>query len=81
MRVLVVCPYSLSRPGGVQGQVLGLADALRRAGATAAVIAPLDGPPPEPGVFSAGRSVAVPANGSRAPIAPHPVALTRTISA
>lgn len=61
--------------------MLGLAEALRRAGATAAVIAPLDGPAPEPGVFSAGRSVAVPANGSRAPIAPHPVALTRTLSA
>ena len=29
MRVAMVCPYSLSRPGGVQGQVTGLARALR----------------------------------------------------
>ena len=25
MRVAILCPYSLSVPGGVQGQVLGLA--------------------------------------------------------
>ena len=28
MRVGLVCPYSLTLPGGVQGQVLGLARAL-----------------------------------------------------
>ena len=32
MRVGVLCPYSLSIPGGVQGQVLGLARVLRRPG-------------------------------------------------
>ncbi len=31
-RVAIVCPYSLSVYGGVQGQVLGLAHALRRLG-------------------------------------------------
>ena len=32
MRIGLVCPYSLSLPGGVQGQVLGLAHALRSRG-------------------------------------------------
>ncbi len=36
MRVGLVCPYSLSLPGGVQGQVLGLARELRRQGHEAA---------------------------------------------
>ena len=45
-RVALVCPYSLSLYGGVQGQVLGLAHALRRKGVETRVIAPCDGPPP-----------------------------------
>ena len=49
MRVAILCPYSLSVPGGVQGQVLGLARALRAIGVDARVIGPTDGPPPEPG--------------------------------
>ena len=32
MRIGLVCPYSLTVPGGVQGQVLGLARVLRRLG-------------------------------------------------
>ena len=32
MRVGLVCPYSLTLPGGVQGQVLGLGRALRDLG-------------------------------------------------
>ena len=46
MRIGLVCPYSLSVPGGVQGQVLGLAKALRRRGHEVRVLAPCDGPPP-----------------------------------
>lgn len=69
MRVLLVCPYSLSTPGGVQGQVLGLARALRELGVDARVLAPSDGPPPEPGVVTVGPSTKVPSNGSVAPIA------------
>lgn len=42
MRVAMVCPYSLSRPGGVQGQVAGLARSLRRLGHEVAVLAPDD---------------------------------------
>jgi len=58
MRVMLVSPYSLSEFGGVQGQVLGLARALRELGADARVIGPCDGPPPEPGVTSVGPSTA-----------------------
>jgi phosphatidylinositol alpha-mannosyltransferase len=38
----MVCPYSLSRPGGVQGQVVGLVRALDARGHQATVFAPLD---------------------------------------
>jgi len=81
VRVAQVCPYSLSIPGGVQGQVLGLARALRRAGHEVTVLAPSDGPPPEPGVRSLGRSVPLAANGSVAPIAPDLACALRTIAA
>ena len=46
LRVAIVCPYSLSVFGGVQGQVLGLAHSLRQRGLDTRVIAPCDGPPP-----------------------------------
>lgn len=81
MRIAQVCPYSLSIPGGVQGQVLGLARALRAQGHAVTVIAPADGPVAEPGVVTVGRSVPVPANGSLAPIAPGPASARRTLSA
>ncbi|HUZ44055.1 MAG TPA: glycosyltransferase family 4 protein [Acidimicrobiales bacterium] len=81
MRVAQVCPYSLSIPGGVQGQVLGLARAQRRHGHDVTVLAPSDGPPPEPGVRTLGRSVPLAANGSVAPIAPDVACARRTISA
>jgi len=79
VRVAIVCPYSLTRPGGVQGQVLGLARALRAVGVSARAVGPCDGPPPEPGVASVGRSVQLPANGSVAPLAPDPPAVRRTL--
>ncbi|MGH8972900.1 MAG: glycosyltransferase family 4 protein [Acidimicrobiia bacterium] len=79
MRVLLVCPYSMARPGGVQGQVLGLARALRARGVGAVVVAPCDGAPPEPGVIDIGRSIPFAANGSVAPIAPDPAAMRRTV--
>jgi phosphatidyl-myo-inositol alpha-mannosyltransferase len=79
VRVVLICPYSLSLPGGVQGQVLGLARALRQRGVTATVLGPCDGPPPEPGVISVGPSVSLSANGSMAPLAPDPPAIRRTV--
>jgi phosphatidylinositol alpha-mannosyltransferase len=81
MRVAIFSPFSLARPGGVQGQVLGLARALRDLGVDARVYAPCDGAPPEPGVTMLGRSIPVAANGSVAPIAPDPAAQLRTLRA
>lgn len=81
MRVGLVCPYSLTIPGGVQGQVLGLARSLRTLGHDVRVLGPCDGPPPDGGVTPLGRSVPTAANGSVAPLAPDPSAQLRTIRA
>lgn len=75
----LVCPYSLTLPGGVQGQVLGLARSLRALGHDTRVLAPSDGPPPDPGVTSLGKSVPLSSNGSIAPIAPDFSCALRTI--
>lgn len=79
MRVGMVCPYSLTIPGGVQMQVLGLAQALRQQGIAVQVLAPSDGAPPEAGVTPLGKSIPFATNGSVAPIAPDPSAAIRTI--
>lgn len=77
----MVCPYSLSVPGGVQTQVLGLARQLRRDGHEVRVLGPCDGPPPEPFVTPLGDSLPAAANGSIAPLAPDPAATLRTLRA
>jgi phosphatidylinositol alpha-mannosyltransferase len=79
LRVAQVCPYSLSVPGGVQGQVVGLASALERAGHSVTVIAPTDDA--RPGVTSVGPSRPVSANGSVAPLALSLAAAARTLDA
>ncbi|MGY6502337.1 MAG: glycosyltransferase family 4 protein [Acidimicrobiales bacterium] len=81
MRIGLICPYSLTVPGGVQYQVLGLARALRELGHEARVLAPCDGPPPDSGVTPLGASIPTAANGSVAPIAPDPAAQLRLIRA
>jgi phosphatidylinositol alpha-mannosyltransferase len=81
LRVGMVCPYSLSLPGGVQMQVLGLARSLRAAGIDVRVLAPCDGPPPDAGVTPLGKSVPTAANGSMVPLAPDPAAQLRTMRA
>jgi phosphatidyl-myo-inositol alpha-mannosyltransferase len=81
LRVGLICPYSLSLPGGVQAQVLGLARALRRQGHEARVLGPCDGPPPESFVTPLGNSLPTAANGSIAPLAPDASAALRTIRA
>jgi phosphatidylinositol alpha-mannosyltransferase len=81
MRIGLISPYSLTIPGGVQGQVLGLARALRAAGHEARVLGPCDAPPPDPWVTPLGRSVPTAVNGSVAPLAPDPSAQLRTIRA
>lgn len=79
MRVALICPYSLSRPGGVQGQVEGLARSLARLGHDAMVVAPDDEAPLgiHNGTFVAGRSTAIPANGSVAPVCLSPLGARR----
>jgi len=81
VRVGVICPYSLTIPGGVQGQVLGLGRSLRAMGHQVSVLGPCDGPPPDAGVVPLGKSIPTAANGSVAPIAPDVSAQLRTIRA
>jgi phosphatidylinositol alpha-mannosyltransferase len=81
MRVLLVSSYSLSVFGGVQGQVLGLARSLRELGVDARVVAPCDGPPPEPGIVTVGPSTNFSSNGSVAPIASGKPVARRTLEA
>ncbi|MFI5052834.1 MAG: glycosyltransferase family 4 protein [Acidimicrobiia bacterium] len=78
---MLSCPYSLSLFGGVQGQVLGLGRALRELGVDARIVAPCDGPPPEPGITTVGPSTRVPSNGSVAPIATGRAVARRTLEA
>jgi phosphatidylinositol alpha-mannosyltransferase len=77
----MTCPYSMSRPGGVQGQVLGLARELRHLGVDVRVVAPCDGPPPAPGMVCVGPTVEWVSNGSVAPIAAGADAARRTTEA
>ena len=79
MRVGILCPYSLTVPGGVQMQVLGLARELRSRGVEARVLGPCDGPPPASFVTPLGNSLPTSANGSIAPLAPDPPAMFRTL--
>ena len=81
LRIGLICPYSLTIPGGVQVQVLGLARELRKMGHEARVLGPCDGPPPEPFVTPLGNSLPTAANGSIVPLAPDPSAALRTIRA
>jgi phosphatidylinositol alpha-mannosyltransferase len=81
VRIGLVCPYSLTLPGGVQNQVLGLARTMRGLGHDVRVLGPCDGPPPDSGVTPLGDSIPTAANGSMAPIAPDPSAQLRTIRA
>ena len=74
----MVCPYAFPSPGGVQGQVLGLAAALREAGHHVEVFAP-GGVECQPGVVGVGRAVGVRVNGSVAEMSPHPAAAVRTV--
>ena len=81
MRIGIVCPYSLTLPGGVQMQVLGLARALSRRGYPTRVLGPCDGPPPDPNVTPLGNSLPASSNGSVAPVAPDPSCQLRAIRA
>lgn len=69
LRVAILCPYSMSIPGGVQNQVLLLSKEMRTRGIDARIIAPCDGAPPVPYFQSVGTTRALKSNGSLAPIA------------
>ncbi|MFZ4719123.1 MAG: glycosyltransferase family 4 protein [Ilumatobacteraceae bacterium] len=79
LRVGMVVPYSLSIPGGVQAQAMGLARQLRKQGIEVRVLGPCDGPPPATFVTPLGNSLPTAANGSIAPLAPDPAAALRTM--
>lgn len=81
VRIAQICPYSLTLPGGVQSQVMGLARAMLAAGHDARVLGPCDGPPPASFVTPLGQTVPTASNGSVAPIAPDPSCALRTIRA
>jgi phosphatidylinositol alpha-mannosyltransferase len=81
IRVVMTSPYSMSRPGGVQGQVLGLARELRKLDVDVRIVAPCDGPPPDPSIVSVGSTVEWESNGSVAPIAPGRASARRTAEA
>ncbi len=89
VRVAIVSPYSVDVPGGVQGQVELLAAAMERRGNEVDVIAPGERasadrvtgpePPARRRTIVVGRSLAVPVNGSRAPVSPWPTTMARTV--
>ncbi|HVC25059.1 MAG TPA: glycosyltransferase family 4 protein [Acidimicrobiales bacterium] len=65
MRVALVCPYDLAAPGGVQGQVTGLARALAELGCEVIVVAPVGNmATPATGVLRGARRTGAP---SRSP--------------
>ncbi len=73
MRVAIVCPYAWDAPGGVQTHIRGLGRALMERGHDVTVLAPSLGAGDAPGLepfplYSVGRAVGVPFNGSIAPI-------------
>lgn len=82
-RVAMVCPYGLDTPGGVQGQVLGLAAALAAAGHAVTVLAPgaVGADAGSAAVVDLGGTVRVPANGSVAPLALGPGAARQALRA
>lgn len=83
LRIAMVCPYDLSRPGGVQGQARGLVQALRGLGHDAWLVAPDDAPVgwSAPDRYVAGRSRALRANGSEAPVCLSPAGARRAVRA
>jgi phosphatidylinositol alpha-mannosyltransferase len=85
VRIAMVCPYSISRPGGVQGQVHGLARSLDRLGHDVVVLCPSDDDPIGPvaaagggGEYIVGHATSLRSNGSVVPLALSPMAAVRT---
>ncbi len=81
MKIAQLSPYALTRPGGVQGQVMGLARSLRALGHDVTVLGPADDGVPVPAAagehFVIGRPTPLHSNGSVAPVALWPSAAAR----
>jgi phosphatidylinositol alpha-mannosyltransferase len=81
MKVAMLSPYALTRPGGVQGQVTGLSDSLRARGHDVTVLCPADPGENLPATIGdhvvIGRPTALNSNGSVAPVALWPSAAWR----
>ena len=77
----MVSPYALTRPGGVQGQAIGLAQALGAVGLEVTLVGPVDRgmalPDTAGASFVIGRVADVQSNGSVAPLALSPLAAAR----
>jgi phosphatidylinositol alpha-mannosyltransferase len=83
VKIAMLSPYSLSRPGGVQGQVFGLAGALRAIGHEVIVLGPdddvdsdMDGrvvAASSMDVYVVGRPTGLRSNGSVAPVSISPM--------
>ena len=68
MRIVLVCPYAWTAPGGVAHHIDNLSARLRTRGHEVRILAPADGPV-EPGVISVGRSIPIRYNGAVARLA------------
>jgi phosphatidylinositol alpha-mannosyltransferase len=83
VKIAMLSPYSLSRPGGVQGQVMGLSRALRRLGHSVTVVGPDDADilgteaASSTEVFVVGSPTGLRSNGSVAPVTISPLAAAR----
>jgi phosphatidyl-myo-inositol alpha-mannosyltransferase len=86
VKIAMLSPYSLSRPGGVQGQVFGLSRALRKLGHDVTVLGPDNAEEaddegasvvPDPDVFVLGSTTGLRSNGSVAPVTISPLAAAR----
>jgi phosphatidylinositol alpha-mannosyltransferase len=82
VKIAMLSPYSLSRPGGVQGQVFGLARALRALDHEVIVLGPDDDTVPDRSgraaassmdVYVVGRPTGLRSNGSVAPVSISPM--------
>lgn len=70
MRIGLVCPYDMGKPGGVQNQVKGLAGQLEQMGDEVVIMAP-GLSESEPGL-DLGRTISVPGNRSKVPLSMDP---------
>ncbi|WP_122821123.1 glycosyltransferase family 4 protein [Varibaculum vaginae] len=78
MRIGIVCPYAYDVPGGVQFHVRDQAEELRRRGHEVSVFAPVETDYSEEGFINAGKTFAIPYNGSVARLAFGPRVAART---